>query len=346
MVVLDDEDRENEGDLIGAADMMTQESMAFMIRHTSGLVCVSLEDERADALHLPLMVDAKANGDYMKTAFTVSCDMTTSTTGISAGERAATINALANDATKPTDLVRPGHVFPLRYREGGVMKRAGHTEAAVDVARLAGLNPSGVICEVMKEDGTMARLDNLIPFARKHKMKIGTIRDLIAYRRRHDHMVERRAETLFHSRWGGEWKAISFYNKATQSEQLVLQKGHVDPDRPTLVRMHQIAPLSDMFGREGPRSGTLERCMEIIAQEGAGIIVALRYDAPDMLTRLLRAVDKSGAGMDELRDYGVGAQILAELGVHDMVLLTNSHHSLIALDGYDLSVVGQRPIEL
>jgi len=177
-------------------------------------------------------------------------------------------------------------------------------------------------------------------------MKIGTIRDLIAYRRRHDHMVERRAETLFHSRWGGEWKAISFYNKATQSEQLVLQKGHVDPDRPTLVRMHQIAPLSDMFGREGPRSGTLERCMEIIAQEGAGIIVALRYDAPDMLTRLLRAVDKSGAGMDELRDYGVGAQILAELGVHDMVLLTNSHHSLIALDGYDLSVVGQRPIEL
>ena len=172
VVVLDDEDRENEGDLIGAADLMTQESMAFMIRYTSGLVCVSLEDERADALHLPLMVDSKANKDYMKTAFTVSCDMATSTTGISAGERAETINALANDLTKPTDLVRPGHVFPLRYREGGVLKRAGHTEAAVDLSRMAGRAPVGVLCEIVNDDGTgsMSRLPELKDFSKKHDL--------------------------------------------------------------------------------------------------------------------------------------------------------------------------------
>ena len=344
-ILVDDEDRENEGDLVIPAQMATPDAINFMATHGRGLICLAMTRDRVEHLGLELM--SRNNGTRHETAFTVSIEAREGvTTGISAADRARTISVAIDGSKGRTDIVTPGHVFPLVAKDGGVLVRTGHTEAAVDVARLAGLNPSGVICEVMKDDGTMARLDDLIPFARKHKMKIGTIRDLIAYRRRHDHMVERRAETLFHSRWGGEWKAISFYNKATQSEQLVLQKGHVDPDRPTLVRMHQIAPLSDMFGREGPRSGTLERCMEIIAQEGAGIIVALRYDAPDMLTRLLRAVDKSGAGMDELRDYGVGAQILAELGVHDMVLLTNSHHSLIALDGYDLSVVGQRPIEL
>ena len=344
-ILVDDEDRENEGDLVIPAQMATPDAINFMATHGRGLICLALPRERVEHLGLELM--SRNNGTRHETAFTVSIEAREGvTTGISAADRARTISVAIDGSKGAADIVRPGHVFPLIAKDGGVLVRTGHTEAAVDVARLAGLNPSGVICEVMKEDGTMARLDDLIPFARKHKMKIGTIRDLIAYRRRHDHMVERRAETLFHSRWGGEWKAISFYSKATQSEQLVLQKGHVDPDRPTLVRRHQIAPLSDMFGREGPRSGPLARCMEIIAQEGAGIIVALRYAAPAVLTRLLRAVDKSGAGMDELRDYGVGAQILAELGVHDMVLLTNSHHSLIALDGYDLSVVGQRPIEL
>ncbi len=184
-------------------------------------------------------------------------------------------------------------------------------------------------------------------FAARHKMKIGTIRDLIAYRRRHDHIVERRAETTFQSQWGGDWKAISFYNKATRTEQLVLQKGHVDPDTPTLVRMHQFSPLTDTFGKQGSRAGLLQRSMEIISAEGAGIIVLLHGDEPDILTRMLQQNAGIAVGdMDELRNYGAGAQILAELGVHDMVLLTNSHRSLIALDGYDLAVVGQRPIEL
>jgi 3,4-dihydroxy 2-butanone 4-phosphate synthase/GTP cyclohydrolase II len=215
------------------------------------------------------------------------------------------------------------------------------------VSRLAGLNPSGVICEIMKDDGTMARLDDLIPFAQRHGLKIGTIRDLIAYRRRHDHLIERRAEANFVSRWGGDWKAITFFNRATQSEQLVLQKGHIDPDEPTLVRMHQINPFADIFGENSNRVDVLARSMEIIGKEGAGLIVAINRRGPDDFSRMLQARDASTPrDMDELRDYGVGAQILAELGVHDMILLTNTQHSLIALDGYGLSVVGQRAIDL
>lgn len=193
----------------------------------------------------------------------------------------------------------------------------------------------------------MARLDDLIPFAQKHRLKIGTIRDLIAYRRSHDHLVERRAEARFVSRWGGEWNAITFFNRATQTEQLVLQKGHVDPDQPTLVRMHQLAVLEDTFGAVSPRTDLLSQSMEIIGEEGAGLIVAINRRAPDSFSRLLRQYSGTGArDMDGLRDYGVGAQILAELGVHDMILLTNTNHSLIALDGYGLSVVGQRPISI
>ena len=193
----------------------------------------------------------------------------------------------------------------------------------------------------------MARLPDLQEFRHQFGLKLGSVADLIAYRRRHDHVVERRAETVFESKWGGEWKAITFFNKATKSEQLVLQKGKVDPDQPTLVRMHQLAPLSDIFGAEGPRGDMLARSMEIIDKEGAGVVVLLRDGEPDMLTRMIQAhAGKQPGGMDELRDYGVGAQILAELGVHDMILLSNTQHSLIALDGYDLAVVGQRPIEL
>ncbi|MBB3982546.1 3,4-dihydroxy 2-butanone 4-phosphate synthase/GTP cyclohydrolase II [Sphingobium fontiphilum] len=345
-ILVDDEDRENEGDLVIPAQMATPDAINFMATHGRGLICLALTKARVDELGLDLM--SRHNGTRHETAFTVSIEAREGvTTGISAADRARTISVAIDGSKSKGDIVTPGHVFPLVAKDGGVLVRTGHTEAAVDVARLAGLNPSGVICEVMKDDGTMARLDDLIPFAARHKMKIGTIRDLIAYRRRHDHMVERRAETSFTSRWGGEWKAISFYNKATQTEQLVLQKGHVDPDKPSLVRMHQMTPLTDTFGQQGPRTGMLARCMEIIGEEGAGIIVVLRGDEPDMLTRMLQQHAGVVQGdMDELRNYGAGAQILAELGVHDMVLLTNSHHSLIALDGYDLSVVGHRPIEL
>ena len=346
-ILVDDEDRENEGDLVIPAQMATPDAINFMATHGRGLICLAMTKDRVDHLGIDLM--SRNNGTRHETAFTVSIEAREGvTTGISAADRARTISVAIDGSKGREDIVTPGHVFPLVAKDGGVLVRTGHTEAAVDVARLAGLNPSGVICEVMKDDGTMARLDDLIPFAQKHKMKIGTIRDLIAYRRRHDHMVERRAETVFNSKWGGDWKAISFYNKATQSEQLVLQKGHVSPDEPTLVRVHQLSLLDDVYGASGPRCEILRKSMEIIAKEGAGLIVVLTSNSPtDFLTRILRHhAGQPVSGMDELRDYGVGAQILAELGVHDMILLTNSSHSLIALDGYDLAVVGHRPVEL
>ncbi|MBP6030705.1 MAG: 3,4-dihydroxy-2-butanone-4-phosphate synthase [Sphingobium sp.] len=345
-ILVDDEDRENEGDLVIPAQMATPDAINFMATHGRGLICLALTKSRVEHLGLDLM--SRANGTRHETAFTVSIEAREGvTTGISAADRARTV-AVAIDSSKGRqDIVTPGHVFPLVARDGGVLVRTGHTEAAVDVSRLAGLNPSGVICEIMKDDGTMARLDDLIPFAQRHSMKIGTIRDLIAYRRRHDHLLEKRAEVTFTSRWGGEWKAITFFNRATQNEQLVLQKGHIDPDAPTLVRMHQMNPLVDALGEESPRSGVLARAMEIIGEEGAGLIVAINRRAPDDFTRMLR--QRSGEtprDMDELRDYGVGAQILADMGVHDMVLLTNTQHSLVALDGYGLAVVGQRSIDI
>ncbi|MET0369761.1 MAG: 3,4-dihydroxy-2-butanone-4-phosphate synthase [Sphingobium sp.] len=343
-ILVDDEDRENEGDLVIPAQMATPDAINFMATHGRGLICLTLTKDRVEHLGLDLM--SRNNGTRHETAFTVSIEAREGvTTGISAADRARTVSVAIDGSKTRADIVTPGHVFPLVAKDGGVLVRTGHTEAAVDVARLAGLNPSGVICEIMNDDGTMARLDDLIPFARKHGLKIGTIRDLIAYRRRHDHMVEKRAETSFTSKWGGDWKAMIFYNRATQTEQMVLQKGHVVPDQPTLVRMHQLGPLSDIFGSVGPRSEMLSRSMEMIGEEGAGIIVTLRLEEPDFLSRMVKM--KSGEiKAEELRDYGVGAQILAELGVHDMILLSNSQHSLIALDGYDLSVVGQRPIIL
>ncbi|HEX7742376.1 MAG TPA: 3,4-dihydroxy-2-butanone-4-phosphate synthase [Sphingobium sp.] len=347
-ILVDDEDRENEGDLVIPAQMATPDAINFMATHGRGLICLALTKDRVDQLGLDLM--SRNNGTRHETAFTVSIEAREGvTTGISAADRARTISVAIDGSKGRQDIVTPGHVFPLVARDGGVLVRTGHTEAAVDVARLAGLNPSGVICEVMKDDGTMARLDDLIPFAQKHKMKIGTIRDLIAYRRRHDHLVERRAEAHFTSKWGGEWKAIAFYNRATNSEQIVLQKGHVDPDQPTLVRMHQLAPLTDIFGKEGQRSGVLARSMEIIGEEGAGLIVMLHNfneGGTGLSTMIRMQAGEQLDGMDELRSYGVGAQILAELGVHDMILLTNSHHSLIALEGYDLAVVGERKFDL
>lgn len=345
-ILVDDEDRENEGDLVIPAQMATPDAINFMATHGRGLICLALTRERTEQLGLDLM--SRANGTRHETAFTVSIEAREGvTTGISAADRARTVAVAVDSAKDKQDIVTPGHVFPLVAKDGGVLIRTGHTEAAVDVSRLAGLNPSGVICEIMKDDGTMARLDDLIPFAQKHRMKIGTIRDLIAYRRRHDHLLEKRAEAKFVSKWGGEWTAITFYNRAAQNEQMVLQKGRVDPDKPTLVRMHQYTPLSDVFGQEGDRSDILRRSMEIIAEEGSGLIVALNRRSDDDYSRILQMQNEPvPRDMDELRDYGVGAQILSELGVHDMVLLSNSSHSLVALDGYDLTVVGHRSIDL
>ena len=346
-ILVDDEDRENEGDLIIPAQMATPDAINFMATHGRGLICLALNKTRVDQLGLDLM--SRHNGTRHETAFTVSIEARDGvTTGISAADRARTV-AVAIDASKGKDeIVTPGHVFPLVARDGGVLVRAGHTEAAVDVSRLAGLNPSGVICEIMNEDGTMARLDDLIGFARHHKLKIGTIRDLIAYRRRHDHLVEKRAEMAFESKWGGEWKAMTFFNKASGDEQIALVKGRIDPDRPTLVRMHTMSMFVDVFGESSERAGLLSRSMELIAEAGSGVIVVINRRMNDSVSRFiqLRAEGK-GAGapeVEELRDYGVGAQILAELGVQDMVLLTNTHHTLVGLDGYGLSIVGETPI--
>jgi 3,4-dihydroxy 2-butanone 4-phosphate synthase / GTP cyclohydrolase II len=344
-ILVDDEDRENEGDLVIPAQMATPSAINFMATHGRGLICLAMTKSRTDQLGLPLM--SAANGTRHQTAFTVSIEAVKGvTTGISAADRARTI-AVAIDASQgPEAITTPGHVFPLVAREGGVLVRAGHTEAAVDVSRLAGLNPSGVICEIMKEDGTMARLDDLVAFAQFHNLKIGTIRDLIAYRRRYDHLVEKRAETRFDSEWGGEWRAITYWNKAQGTEQIALVKGRIDPATPALVRMHALSPLPDLFGEAGARGSLLRRSMEIIGEEGAGVIVVINKPRSDAFTTALMAREGklAPADMDELRDYGVGAMILTELGVEEMVLLTNTHHTLVGLDGYGLSIVGERPI--
>ena len=343
-VLVDDEDRENEGDLVIPAQMATPAAVNFMATHGKGLICLSMTKTRCDDLGLELM--SQNNRTRHETAFTTSIEAREGvTTGISAGDRARTIGVATDPAKTRDDIVTPGHVFPLIARDGGVLVRAGHTEAAVDISRLAGLNPSGVICEIMNEDGTMARMDDLVSFARKHDLKMGTIRDLIAYRLRHDHLAEIRAETRFTSQFGGEWTAIAFFNRATKSEQIVLRKGHVDPARPTLVRMHAFDIFDDIFGMDGPESGVLRTSMKIIGQEGAGIIVMIPRASSNFLSDQVKRLNgQGGEPMDQLRDYGVGAQILNELGVHEMEILTNSDRSLVALEGYGVSIVGKRPI--
>ena len=344
-ILVDDDDRENEGDLVVPAQMATPDAINFMARHGRGLICLALGKERVDQLGLEPM--ARINRTSMETAFTVSIEARDGvTTGISAADRARTI-AVAIDANNgPDAIVSPGHVFPLVARPGGVLVRAGHTEAAVDVARLAGLNPSGVICEIMREDGTMARLDDLMEFARVHGLKIGTIRDLIAYRLKKDHMVERVAETRYASRSGAGWTAQVFRDKASGEEQLALVHGLIEPGKPTLVRMHSIDLFADVLGEQSERAGLLDGAMEMIEAEGSGVIVALHAAAPGSLS--LSANLRSGKPAETgpaLRSYGIGAQILAALGIHDMVLLSNTRHSPVGLSAYGLAIIEERCIK-
>ena len=343
-ILVDDDDRENEGDLVIPAQMATPDAINFMARYGRGLICLALGKERIDALGLQPM--ARINGTSMETAFTVSIEAREGvTTGISAADRARTIAVAIDSSNDSQALVSPGHVFPLVARPGGVLVRAGHTEAAVDVSRLAGLNPSGVICEIMREDGTMARLDDLMEFARAHGLKIGTIRDLIAYRLKKDHMVERVAETRFTARSGATWTALVFRDKASGEEQLALVHGGIDPSRPTLVRMHSLDLFADLLGEASERSGLLDGAMAMIEAEGAGVIVTLHAAAEGSLSR---ATDlRSGKQADAtpaLRGYGVGAQILAALGIHDMILLSNTRHAPVGLSAYGLAIVEERCI--
>ena len=344
-ILVDDDDRENEGDLVIPAQMATPDAINFMAKHGRGLICLALSRARVGQLGLDPM--SRSNGTRMETAFTVSIEAREGvTTGISAADRARTIAVAIDSGHGPEAIVTPGHVFPLTAREGGVLVRAGHTEAAVDIARLAGLNPSGVICEIMSDDGTMERMEGLVAFAKLHGLKIGTIRDLIAYRLKKDHLVEQTAEAAFESRWGGRWTAKTFLNKALGNEQIALVKGRIDPSQPTLVRMHALSLFADAFAESGHRGGMLEGAMKIIGEEGAGAIVVINRPSPDALSSALktRAGKETPRDPELLRDYGVGAQILSALGIHDMVLLTNTHHAPVALEGYGLKIVGERPI--
>ena len=343
-ILVDDESRVNEGDLIIPGQMATPDAVNFMARHGRGLICLALGKERADQLGLEPMTRTYLSRN--ETAFTVSIEAREGiSTGISAADRARTIAVAIDAANGPDAIVSPGHVFPLVARPGGVLVRAGHTEAAVDVARLAGLNPSGVICEIMRDDGSMARLDDLMDFARAHGLKIGTIRDLIAYRLKKDHLVERVAASPFTAGSGARWQAQVFRDKATGEEQLALVHGALDTDQPVLVRMHSLDLFADVLGESGRKSGVLHGAMRMIEAEGSGVLVALHAAAPGSLSRSidLRAGKPAEAG-DAVRGYGTGAQILAALGIHDMILLTNTHHSPVALAGYGLAIVEERPI--
>ncbi len=345
-VLVDDEGRENEGDLIVPAEFATPEAINFMARHGRGLVCLALSPDRATKLELEPM--QRRNVKRFDTAFTVSIEATDGvSTGISASDRAHTIHTAIDPRSTATDITTPGHVFPIVARDGGVLVRAGHTEAAVDVARLAGLEPAGVICEIMNDDGSMARRDDLIAYCQKYGLKIGTIADLIAYRRRVDRVVERVLERDFESRWGGSFRMIVYVNTADGTEHAALVKGNLGGDAPVLVRMHRVNPLIDIMGDTTTgRGDELHRAMELIAEEGRGVVVVIRAARPDSLSTLLEGheiePDESGGA---LRAYGTGAQILLDLGIREMVLLSNSERIVVGLGGFGLSIVGRRPIK-
>jgi 3,4-dihydroxy 2-butanone 4-phosphate synthase/GTP cyclohydrolase II len=344
-VLIDDEDRENEGDLVIPAQMATPDAINFMATYGRGLICLSLTRERTQQLGLQMM--PQTHGQRLATNFTVSIEAAKGvTTGISAPDRARTISVAIDPRTGAEDIVTPGHIFPLAARDGGVLVRAGHTEAGVDIARLAGLNPSAVICEIMNDDGTMARLPDLIGFAQFHGLKIGAIADLIAYRRRNDRIVERLLEHDFNSRFGGKFKWYVYYNTVEYAEHLAIVKGEIDPEKPVLVRMHSFSIGADALGSlDAPDSGILQHAMELIGEEGCGVVVLIRDTSPTYLSdRLGQLRSAPTSPVNELRDYGQGAQILVDLGVRDIILMSNSQRSIVGLEGFGLRVVETRPV--
>jgi 3,4-dihydroxy 2-butanone 4-phosphate synthase/GTP cyclohydrolase II len=343
-ILIDDEDRENEGDLVIPAQMATPEAVNFMAKYGRGLICLAMTKERIG--HLGLSMMAPDNASRHQTAFTVSIEAREGvTTGISASDRARTIAVAVDPSKAAQDIVSPGHVFPLMARDGGVLVRAGHTEAAVDVARLAGLNPSGVICEIMNDDGTMARTPELVDFAQFHGLKIGTIADLIAYRRHNDKIVERTLETNFRSVYGGDWKMFIYINTVVYAEHVVLIKGDIAQGGPVLARVHALNVLDDVLGdRDSGKGGQLHTAMEMVAAEGRGAILLIREPLPSSLTDRVKARQDGRDAPGQLRDYGIGAQILIDLGVSEMILLSNTKKTIIGLEGYGLRVVEQRAI--
>lgn len=346
VILVDDEDRENEGDLVIPAQFCDAEAVNYMAKHARGLICLALEKSQVERLGLPPM--ARHNSSRHATAFTVSIEAREGvTTGISAADRAHTIGVATNPQAQAHDIASPGHIFPLEAREGGVLVRAGHTEAAVDIARMAGCIPAGVICEIMNDDGTMARLPDLLKFAAQHNLKIGTIADLIAYRRRSEKLVTRIVESTISTKFAGDWQCIAYAQSPGYAEHLALVKNKLPAKGPALVRMHALDVLHDVLGDVAHgRAGVLQKAMQMIDAEGSGALVLLREPRRTAASDGLKLKRGEEPTTPILRDYGIGAQILADLGVSQMTLLTNTPKMIVGLEGYGLEVVGHRPIEV
>ena len=347
-ILVDDENRENEGDLCIPAENATPEAINFMAKHARGLICLAMQRSRVEQLGLPLM--SQNNATRLETAFTVSIEAREGvTTGISAHDRARTISVAIDPGKTREDIVSPGHVFPLVARDGGTLVRAGHTEAVVDIARMAGMNPAGVICEIMNDDGTMARMPDLIAFAEQHSIKIATIADLINYRRSKESIIERSVETVLNSKYGGAWRMIVYLNKVSYAEHVALIKGDITTETPVPVRMHSLDVMEDVLGdQSGSRGGgELQNAMTFISEAGRGIVVLMREPTPttlsEKLQRKLKTKDEESMAASELRDYGIGAQILLDLGIKDMILLTDSEKTVVGLEGYGLNIVARKP---